>query len=106
MTEAGAHHELDRAAGRMALTTTSCIHEAQAHLHRTGEPAAVVYRGGRPVGVVTAGALARAAQGRGSGVPLAQVMDYVTVPVDAHVDAEQILHRFTRAATDWLGHTH
>ncbi len=106
MTETGAQRGVDRAAGRMALTTTSCIHEAQAHLNRTGEPAAVVYRGGRPVGVVTAGALARAAHGRGSGIPLAQVMDYVAVPVDARADPEQIARRFAQAATDWLGHTH
>ena len=51
---------LDRLAGGLAVTTASCINEAHAHLHRTGEPAAVVYQNGRPVGVVTAAALARA----------------------------------------------
>jgi hypothetical protein len=96
---------LDRVSGGRAVTTTTCVHEALAHLQRTGEPAAVVYRNGRPVGVVTATALAHARDCRHPDAPLTSVLDYVAVPVDAHPDAQTTVHRFTRAAWDWLEHT-
>jgi hypothetical protein len=92
----------ERVSGGPAVTTATCIHEALAHLHRTGESAAVVYRNGRPVGVVTARALTRACDDRHTDVPLAAVMDYVVVPVDVNVGARTTLHRFTQAGWDWL----
>jgi hypothetical protein len=94
-----------RSTGGLPVTTTTCIHETQAHLRRTGEPAAVVYRNGRPVGIVTAAALDRARSAH-TDVPLTAVMDYVAVAVDAgtDVEAEATVHAFTRAAWDWLLH--
>jgi hypothetical protein len=77
----------DRMMGGSAVTTATCVHEALAHLRRTGQPAAVVYRNGRPVGVVTAAALARARNTARRDVPLTVFMDYVAVPVDPHADA-------------------
>jgi hypothetical protein len=65
---------LDRMAGGSAVTTASCINEAQAHLHRTGEPAAVVDQNGRPVGVVTAASQTRARTARHADAPLTSVM--------------------------------
>jgi CBS domain-containing protein len=38
--------------------------------------------GGRPVGIVTAAALATAVADQGPDTPIATVMDYVVVPVD------------------------
>ena len=67
-----------------ALTTVTCVHEARAHLHTTGETAAVVYRSGRPVGVVTAAAVEQAAQAGRASAPITTVMDYVVVPVTAN----------------------
>ena len=52
---------VDRLTMTSPLTTTTSINEACARLHATGEVAAVVVRRGRPVGVLTAAALARAA---------------------------------------------
>jgi CBS domain-containing protein len=96
---------LDRVTGTTTVTTATCIHEALALLRRSGEHAAVVYGNGRPVGVVTAAALARARGGRRPDMPLAAVMDYVAVPVETHADAQTTLHRFNQAAWDWLKHT-
>ena len=96
---------LDRVAGGSAVTTATCIHEAQAHLRQTGEPAAVVYQNGRPVGVVTTTALARARNVRHADAPLSSVMDYVAVPVDPAADVRTTLHRFSQAAWDWLKYT-
>lgn len=96
---------LDRMAGGLAVTTATCISEARAHLHRTGERAAVVYQNRRPVGVVTAATLTRVCNAQRSDTPLATVMDYVAVPVDADADSQAILHRFSQAAWDWLKHT-
>ena len=95
---------LDRLAGGSVVTTATCLNEAQAHLHRTGEPAAVVYHNGRPVGVVTAAALARARNARHADAPLSSVMDYVAVPVDPHAETQTVLHRFSDAAWAWLKH--
>jgi CBS domain-containing protein len=64
------------------VTPTTSVAEARAHLRATGEAAAVVYRDGRPVGVVTASALADAAASPGPDTPIEAVMDYVAVPVD------------------------
>jgi CBS domain-containing protein len=78
------------------------VAEAGAHLRLTGEPAAIVYAHGRPVGLVTAGALGRAAMAGRSERPVGALMDYVTVPADASADAEATVRAFTNAAGDWL----
>jgi hypothetical protein len=96
---------LDRVTGGSAITTTTSIEEALVHLRRSGEPGAVVYQAGRPVGVVTAAALIAARDGAHSELPVAALMDYVAVPVDAHADTLTIVHRFSQAAWDWLKHT-
>jgi CBS domain-containing protein len=80
------------------------IATAQAHLQATGEAAAVVLEGGRPVGVVTAAALARAVTKHGLDTPLAVVLDYVAVPVDPQGGAYETIRAFRRAAWDWLEH--
>jgi hypothetical protein len=92
---------IDRLAGAWPLTPATSIHEARAHLRNTGEPAAVVYRSGRPVGVVTAAALAPTV--RHSDAPIATVMNYATVSVNPRADANETVRTFTRAAWDWLG---
>lgn len=86
-----------------SLTTATCIPEARARLCATGESAAIVTRGGRPVGVVTAAALASAVTSSRGDDPLITVMDYVAVPVSPHAYARETLQAFTRAAWDWLG---
>lgn len=88
------------------LATSTCVYEARAHLHATGETAAVVHRSGCPVGVVTAAALARAAESGRASAPITTVMDYVAVPVDPHTDAHATVRRFTDAAWDWLRWRH
>lgn len=91
-----AHTDVDRHPWER-LTTASSLHEARAHLRATGEPAAVVFRGDRPVGLVTAATLFdQAAQGR-SDVLLIAVMDYVTVPVAGYEDANVALRAINRA---------
>ena len=75
---------LDHARGGRAVTTAMCIHEARAHIQRTGEAASLVYRTGRPVGVVTAVALERACMVSSEDGPITSVMDYLVVPVDRH----------------------
>ena len=84
------------------LTTGTCVHVALAHLANRGESAAVVYRADRPVGVVTAGALARVAGSGHPDAPIATAMDYVAVPVDRDADAHATVRTFTDAAWDWL----
>jgi predicted transcriptional regulator len=75
---------------------------ALAHLRNSGETAGVVYRSGRPVGVVTTVALARAAQSGRGDAPIVTVMDYVVVPVNRDADAHETVRTFTDAAWDWL----
>jgi CBS domain-containing protein len=67
------------------LTPATLVHVAHAHLRNSGEPAAVVFRNGRPVGVVTEWALTRARTGNRADAPLATVMDYMTIPVASGV---------------------
>jgi hypothetical protein len=86
----------------LPLTTGTCVHVALAHLRNSGEMAAVVYRSARPVGVVTAGALARAAGSGRADAPIATAMDYVAVPVNRDADAHATVRTFTDAAWDWL----
>jgi CBS domain-containing protein len=71
-------------------------------VRNSGETAAVVYRSARPVGVVTADALARAARSGRADAPITTVMNYVAVPVDRHADAHPTVSTFTDAAWDWL----
>jgi hypothetical protein len=49
----------DRVPDARPVTASTSLCEARAHLHRTGEAAAVVYRQGRPIGVVTARSCSR-----------------------------------------------
>jgi hypothetical protein len=93
---------LARVPSAQPVTTTTCVHEALAHLRITGETAAVVYRSGAPVGVVTAGVLARAAECGRAGAPVVTVMGYVTVAVDRHADSHATVRTFTDAAWRWL----
>jgi CBS domain-containing protein len=93
---------VDRVTMTTPLTTTTSINEACARLRATGEVAAVVVRCGRPVGVITAAALARAATARRPDTPIGTVMDYVAVPVDPEADAHKTVRTFTRAAWDHL----
>jgi hypothetical protein len=75
---------------------------ALAHLRNSGETAAVVYRSARPVGVVTADALVRAAQSGRADAPIATAMDYVAVPFRRDADAYATVRAFADAAWDWL----
>lgn len=84
------------------LTTGTCVHAALARVRNSGETAAVVYRSARPVGVVTADALTRAARSGRADAPITTVMNYVAVPVDRHADAHATVRTFTDAAWDWL----
>jgi CBS domain-containing protein len=101
---------IGRVPGAHQITTTTSVCEARAHLHTTGETAAVVYRNGRPVGVVSSGALVSASMARGEDASISSVMDYVAVPVDRRTDAIEIIRTFDSAAWDWLkrrpGETH
>jgi CBS domain-containing protein len=93
---------VDRMTSASLLTPATSINEACARLRATGEVAAVVVRRGRPVGVITAAALARAATARRPDTPIGTVMDYVAVPVDPEADAHKTVRTFTRAAWDHL----
>ena len=95
---------VERVASVRPVTPTTTIAAAQAHLQVTGEAATVVLEGGRPVGVVTAVALAAALARRGPDAPIATVMDYVAVPVDPQGDTYHTIRAFRRAAWDWLEH--
>ena len=97
---------LDRVPHAQPVTTMTCVHEALAHLHTTGETAAIVYGNGGPVGVVTAAALAHAAKPAHGDVPVARVMDYVAVHVDTNTNADETVRTFTDTAWDWLGRRH
>ena len=84
------------------ITTTTCVHVALAQLRNSGETAAIVYRSARPVGIVTAEALARAAGSGRTDAPITTAMDFVAVPVDRHADAHTTVRAFTDAAWAWL----
>lgn len=93
---------VDRLPGARPITPATSIGEARAHLHTTGEAAAVVFQHGRPVGVVSAAALANAVALNGHDAPVCAAMDYVAVPVDRDAGAQQTVRTFTGAAWDWL----
>ena len=63
------------------LTPASTVAEARAHLRVTGESVAPVLRHGRPVGLVSAGALHDAERCGCCDAPVSAVMDYLAVPV-------------------------
>jgi CBS domain-containing protein len=84
------------------VTTSTCVHVALTQLRNSGETAAVVYRSARPVGLVTAAALARAVGSGRADAPITTVMDYVVVPVSRGADAHATVRAFTDAAWNWL----
>ena len=84
------------------LTPASTLAEAWAHIRETGEPMAVVWRHGRPVGIVGAEALLDGIRIGRSGDPVATVMDYVAVHVDNRAGPGATLRQFRQAAWDWL----
>jgi predicted transcriptional regulator len=84
------------------VTAATCVHEARAWFTTTGERATVVYRSGRPFGVLTASAVARATECGQAHAPVTKVMDYVTVPVHRDLDAHDTVRSFTDAAWSWL----
>jgi hypothetical protein len=92
--------EVPQQADAWPVTPATSVHEARARLRHTGERAVVVFQSDCPVGVVTEAALARAHTSNGI---VLTVMDHVTVPVDPHADAAEIVSTFTHAARDWLG---
>ena len=84
------------------VTADMCVHEARAWFADTGDRAAVVYRAGRPVGVLTAAAVARATECGHAGAPVSRVMDYVAVPVGRKLEPHDTVRSFTDAARSWL----
>ena len=82
------------------VTTATRVHEALAGLSATGATAAVVYRGGRPVGIVTTDRLIRARGAGRSGATVVTVMDFVAVPVDRRSDAKAPVRSIADAAWD------
>lgn len=67
--------------GTPALSPHTAVHVARARLAATGEAAAVIFQQGRPVGVVTADALAEPGTTSQQDAPISTVMDYVAVRV-------------------------
>jgi hypothetical protein len=99
----------DRHATTPTLAPHTAVHVARARLAATGEAAAVVLRRGRPVGIVTADALAEPGTISQQDAPISTVMDYVAVPVTPGAGPHETTRAFTDAAWDWLklrGSTH
>jgi hypothetical protein len=92
----------DRQAATPTLAPHTAVHVARARLAATGEAAAVVYRRGRPVGVVTADALHEPGTTSQQDTPISTVMDYVAVPVTPGAGPHETTRAFTDAAWDWL----
>jgi CBS domain-containing protein len=92
----------DRHATAPTLAPHTPVHVARARLAATGEAAAVVFRRGRPVGVVTADALAAPGTTSQQDAPISTVMDYAVVPVTRGAGANETVRAFTDAAWDWL----
>jgi hypothetical protein len=81
------------------LQWTQTVAMARDALERTGTSAAAVYQFGRPIGVVTSGAL----RGSGGGEPrgdamLIDVMDLEVVPVHPSMGMHATLEAYTTAA--------
>ena len=94
--------DYDRHAAALALSPHTAVHVARARLTATGEAAAVVFAQGRPVGIVTADALAEPGTTSQQDAPISTVMDYVAVPVTRATGAHETVRAFTDAAWDWL----
>ena len=92
----------DRHATAPTLAPHTAVHVARARLAATGEAAAVVFRRGRPVGVVTADALAEPGTTSQQDEPISTVMDYVAVAVTPGADPQETVRAFTDAARDWI----
>jgi CBS domain-containing protein len=92
----------DRHAATPTLAPHTAVHVARARLAATGEAAAVVYRQGRPVGIVTADALAEPGTTSQQDAPISTVMDYAAVPVTPGTGAHEAVRAFRDAAWDWL----
>lgn len=92
----------DRHAAVPTLEPHTAVHVARARLAVTGEAAAVVFRRGRPVGVVTADALGEPGTTSQQDAPISTVVDYVAVPIAPGAGAHQTVRAFTDAAWDWL----
>src|SRR5262245_12732727 len=84
------------------LSPASTVGEAAAHLRATGEGVAVVMRGGRPVGLVSAEPLHEAVRSGDSDALVQSMMDYIAVPIPADASGDRVLQAFNRAAWDWL----
>jgi hypothetical protein len=93
---------LDRIPPLAPLTPESTIDEAGAHMRATCERMAVVTRGGCPIAVLSAAAVADAVQAGASDAPVMSIIDYVVVPVAHGAEAGEVLHSFSRAAWEWL----
>jgi hypothetical protein len=93
---------VERIPALQPLTPASTVGEAAAHLRATGEHVAVVTRGGRPVGLVSAQPLLEAVRSGDSDALVQTMMDYVAVPVPAAAGADEVLQSFNRAAWEWL----
>lgn len=92
---------VDRVASVRPATTIAVAHAQQ---QARAEAATVVLKGDRPVGIVTAAALAGALAKHRPETPIATVMGYVAVPVDPQGDAYEAVRAFRRTAWDWLKH--
>jgi hypothetical protein len=92
----------DRPLPEPALTPHTAVHMARARLAATGDAAAVVYQQGRPVGVVTADALAEPGTTSQQDAPISSVMDYVAVHVTPGAGTQETVRAFSDAAWDWL----
>ncbi|HET6832950.1 MAG TPA: hypothetical protein VFH30_03710 [Acidimicrobiales bacterium] len=88
--------------GTPALTPHTAVHVARARLAATDEAAAVVFQQGRPVGIVTADALAEPGTTSQQDAPISTVMDYVAVRATRGTGAHETVRAFTDAAWDWL----
>lgn len=93
---------VDRVTALQPLSPASTVGEAAAHVRATGEQVAVVMRGGRPVGLVSAEPLHEAVRSGDSDALVRSMMDYVAVPVPPGAGADRVLQAFNRAAWDWL----
>jgi predicted transcriptional regulator len=96
------HVVKDHPAAEPVLTPHTAVHVARARLVATGEPAAVVFQQGRPVGVVTADALAEPGTTSQQDAPVSTVMDYVAVHVTPGARTQETVRAFSDAAWDWL----
>jgi len=92
----------DHHAAAPTLAPHTAVHVARARLAATGEAAAVVFRQGRPVGIVTGDALAEPGTTSQQDAPISTAMDYVAVRVTPGTGAHETVRAFTDAAWDWL----